>query len=80
MMRIRRCYKVQEAGDDQKGLAIIGRGVRRHHVAPIHNSRQKIKGSRAQIADEPEDVEDIAAIRLVDPALHAKTDQEHRDH
>jgi len=41
VMRIRRRDKVQQAGGDQKGLAVIRRGIRRHDVAPVHDARQK---------------------------------------
>src|SRR2546428_2612790 len=71
--------KIQQARDNNVLCAVISRGVRDGALSPIHGPGHDIESSRAHIAHESEDVEDVAAIEPVDASLHQQPENEHAD-
>ena len=50
-----------------------------HNVSPIVEAAENIESASADIANEAENVKNIAAVRLIDPPLHQDSEHEHGD-
>src|SRR5579864_9256422 len=70
--------KVQQSRDDHEFRAIVRRGKRDRALAPVVGQCQDIKSARPKVSDEAENVEDVAAVRLINSPLHREAEQKHR--
>src|SRR5579862_2736368 len=67
--------KVQQAGNDHEFCAVVGGRESDCALSPIVGQRQNVESARAHVADEAEDIKDVAAIRFIDAALHGEAQQ-----
>src|SRR5215471_966857 len=80
MVRVGHANKVQQAGHNDVLRAIISGRVRDDAVAQVHHPRKDVQTAGAHIANESENVKNIAAIGLINSPLHHQAKHEHHHH
>src|SRR5580700_11516818 len=68
--------EVQQSSDDHELGSVVGDGESDCALASVHGEGDDIHPAGTQVADESEHVEDVAAIRFVDVALHQQAEHE----
>src|SRR6266550_4396895 len=78
-MVVLRCV-MPKTTDDHKRFSIVRGGVCGGSLTPAHDAGQEVERSGAKVANKAEHLQDISAIRPVDPSVHSQTDHKHCDH
>src|SRR6185369_8212729 len=69
--------EIQQSGDNQKLGAVVGSGVGNCAMSPALHPGHDVEAACTHVAHESENVQDIAAVGLVDTALHEQAKDEH---
>src|SRR5882724_608206 len=77
MVGIGNTDEIQKSRDDQEFGSVIRRRVRDCAVPPVLHAGHNVKTTRAYIAHEAQNIQNIAAIRMVHAALHEKAENKH---
>src|ERR1700723_273924 len=70
VISVRYRNKIQQPRHDHELRSVIGGGKGNRALAAIHRQRHNIHSAGAQITDESKNVENVAAVRLVNVPLH----------
>src|SRR5215472_4288220 len=77
VIRVRHGNEIQQTGHNHEFGSVIGGGKRDGSLSPIICQCEKVKPSRAHIANKAQNVENISAIRPIDAPLHREAKQKH---
>src|SRR6266478_9817239 len=62
--------EIQQPSHDQEFGAVVGGGVGDCAVSPALHAGHDVESARAHISDESENIQNVAAIGMVDASLH----------
>src|SRR5690242_5275533 len=77
MVGVGDAHEIQQSRHDDEDLSIVGNRSRHNRVANVQHPHHDVESAGAHVTDKAQNIQNVAAVRLVDVALHQHAQYEH---